>query len=81
MTRLQRLVVVRQTVRQLIDSGEGRRLRRAANVSLGEIASEVGVTLQTIQKWETGQKYPNDLHAMKYTRVLERLAELTGASA
>ncbi|MFY1673697.1 helix-turn-helix domain-containing protein [Plantactinospora sp. WMMB334] len=81
MTRLQRLVQVRRAVRQKIDSGEARRIRQHANVSLEEIADEVGVTLDAVSKWERALRYPGDEYATRYLKVLNRLAALIGAAA
>lgn len=68
-------------VRQLSASGEARRIRQAANVSLNDIASEAGVAAPTVWKWETGARRPGGTPALKYLRTLERLRSLAGAAA
>jgi len=77
MTQLQRLV----RVRQLAASGEARRIRQSANVSLNEIAEEVGVSLGAVWKWETGNARPTGQSALRYLRLLERLADMAEAAA
>jgi DNA-binding transcriptional regulator YiaG len=68
-------------VRQLASSGEARRRRQDAQATLSEIAEEVGVLPGTVWKWEVGRLRPNGEPALKYLRVLERLAALTGTAA
>lgn len=67
--------------RQLAASGEGRRRRIAADLSLSEIAAEVGVSHGTVWKWETGRRRPTGLPAIKYLRALDKLASLEGVAA
>ena len=68
-------------VRRLASSGEARRLRETADLSLSEIASEVGVDTSTIHRWEKGIRRPNGDAAIKYLKVLDRLATLTRTAA
>lgn len=65
-------------VRRLCRSGEAQRIRRKAEVSLAEVAADVGVTPTAVQRWETGLRFPRDAGAEKYLRVLRRLERVTG---
>src|SRR5262249_2340366 len=55
-------------------SGEGRRLRQAAGLSLRELAAQVGVDAATLDRWERGQARPRRAAALRYQRVLSALA-------
>jgi len=68
-------------LRELIDarrqaqSGEGRRLREAAQLSLRELASQIGVDAATLDRWERGQTRPRHAAALKYQAALTLLAD------
>lgn len=74
---LEKLVLVRQ----LASSGEARRRRQDADLSLSEIAEAVGVTTGTVWKWETGLRRPNGAAAIKYLSLLDRLGSLPKVAA
>jgi DNA-binding transcriptional regulator YiaG len=76
-SEVERLVLARQ----LAASGEARRIRLAAGLSLNDIATQAEVTAAAVWKWETGARRPSGVGALKYLRTLERLRALTGASA
>jgi len=59
--------------RFLATSGEGRRIRLAARVSLRELAAEVGVTKASARRWETGAMVPRGAHAIAYIAALRRI--------
>ena len=61
-------------VRSLADSGRARSIRRAAGISLLEVANAVGVRPSTISRWESGQRAPRGDAALRYARLLHRLA-------
>jgi len=61
-------------VRSLADSGRARSIRRAAGISLQEVANVVGVRASTISRWESGQRVPRGDAALRYARLLHRLA-------
>ena len=65
-------------VRRLCRSGEAQSIRRNADVSLAEVAADVGVTPTAVQRWETGQRFPRDPGAANYLLVLRRLKRVTG---
>lgn len=69
------------TVRRMARDGTARRLRRDAGLSIRDIAVDVGATLATISRWETGQRVPRrGLAVERYAALLQDLLEL-GASA
>jgi transcriptional regulator with XRE-family HTH domain len=72
-------------VRELVDlvegrrrakSGEGRRLRLQAGLSVRELAEVLGVDGSTLDRWERGDTKPRGPAATRYQHVLDTLAEL-----
>jgi DNA-binding transcriptional regulator YiaG len=61
-------------VRELAESGEARRLRLRAGLSLGEVARELRVAVPTVLRWETGERRPRGRAALRYAQLLEQLA-------
>lgn len=61
-------------LRRLISSGEARRRRIAANLSLREVAEDVRVTHGSIWNWETGRQRPSGAPAIRYLATLDALA-------
>jgi DNA-binding transcriptional regulator YiaG len=61
-------------VRELARSGEARRIRRAANLSMGEVARVVGVSVPTVLRWETGAHRPSGKAALRWGVLLNALA-------
>jgi DNA-binding transcriptional regulator YiaG len=59
--------------RRLASNGAARSLRQAARISLPEIATEVGVAVSTIWRWENGQRQPRGEAAERYSDILDRL--------
>jgi DNA-binding transcriptional regulator YiaG len=51
-------------------SGEGRRIRTAAGLSIGEVARRVGVDESTVSRWERGLCWPSGPRANAYIRLL-----------
>ena len=66
--------------RFLASSGEGERLRRAAGLSLADVAAEIGVHPATLRRWETGAFTPNSAAALRWFDVLHQIAETAQAS-
>ena len=62
-----------QHARHLAASGEGRRLREAAGVSLGELAAVVGTSGVVLARWESGDLEPEGHAAQDWARVVRRL--------
>ena len=65
--------------RQLVN-GEAKAIREEARVSLAEIARVVGVTPQSVFRWENGTAMPGAGFALKYKEVLESLRPSTPES-
>lgn len=68
-TELARLV----EVRRLTESGEARRRRLAAGLSLSEVAEPSDVDTSTIWRWEMRKRRPRGPAALRYLRVLSLL--------
>jgi DNA-binding transcriptional regulator YiaG len=60
-------------VRSMIRSGEARKIREDAGLSLSEAAQPVKVDPVTIWRWEAGQRTPRGDDALRYLRVLQVL--------
>lgn len=71
MEQLERL----SKARHLTD-GEGRRLRVAARVSARELAAVLGISTETLMRWETGDTRPQQINALAWLDALERLKEI-----
>lgn len=52
-----------------------RSIRRAAGVSLAELAQELDVAPVTVLRWERGSSEPRRGHAIAYRRLLDALQE------
>jgi transcriptional regulator with XRE-family HTH domain len=70
MEEAERLVRMRQMAR----SGEARRIRLAAELTLREVAAEVGVDAGTVSRWEAGLLAPRCGHALRWEEVLAEAA-------
>lgn len=68
-TELARLV----EVRRLTESGEARRRRMAAGLSLSEVAEPSDVDTSTIWRWEMRKRRPRGQAALRYLSVLALL--------
>jgi DNA-binding transcriptional regulator YiaG len=71
MAQAQILRLVR--VRAAASSGEARRLREAAQLSISEVASVCGVDQSTVWRWERGTRSPRGLAALRYGDLIETL--------
>ncbi len=58
------------SIRQLARSGEARRIREAAGLSLRELAAAVGVDAASISRWERGLSAPRVHHALAWHKAL-----------
>jgi DNA-binding transcriptional regulator YiaG len=72
MARRQNLVRL-ANVRAAALTGDARRLRLAAGLSLREVAREVGCGPSTVHRWETGQRRPHGRAALRYAELLDEL--------
>ena len=59
--------------RRLTSNGAARSIRQASQLSLPEVAAEVGVAVSTIWRWENGQRQPRGEPAERYSDLLDRL--------
>jgi len=57
----------------------GEPLRRGAGLSLRDVARDIGVSTQTIFRWERGERRPNGDHAVAYLAILRGLENLLDA--
>lgn len=62
--------------RRICTSGEARKRRLAAQLSLREVADACGVDPAAIQKWETGQRLPRRDAALRYLAVIEMISRV-----
>ncbi len=62
------------TMRAALTSGEAEALRRRAGLSRAELGAAVGVSREAVQKWELGDRIPRGDAALRYARLLARLA-------
>ena len=65
------------SARDLVASGQARRIRHAADLSLAEVSRVVGVDLSTVGRWERRERVPRGAAALKYAELLQRLRKLT----
>ena len=61
-------------------TGTGRQLRLAAELTKAEVASAVGVSEDTIRRWEEAKNAPRGIKAAKWADLLDQLAETYSAS-
>lgn len=60
-------------VRALAATGEARRIRTRAQLSLGDIAQTCGVAPSTVHRWESGHRVPRGEPALRYGALLSAL--------
>lgn len=66
-------------VRQMIGSGEARRIRLEAGLSLKELGAGCGSDQSTVSRWESGDRRPRGVPALRYLELLEQIsAKLRG---
>ena len=63
-------------VREMILTGEARRLRLDAKISLSSIAQEVGVSIATVSHWELNRRQPRGKGALRYLQALNKIRPL-----
>ncbi|MGW0169526.1 helix-turn-helix domain-containing protein [Streptomyces sp. NPDC003343] len=68
-------------VRAAVSSGEARRLREAADLSISEIAHACGVDQSTVWRWERGVRKPRGRLALAYGELLDSLRSAAHISA
>jgi DNA-binding transcriptional regulator YiaG len=67
-------------VRAALRTGAARRVRQAAGLTKIEIARSIGTSHACVSRWESGDRVPQGAPAIRYLRLLERLAAATGTS-
>jgi transcriptional regulator with XRE-family HTH domain len=67
-------------VRAVCRSGAARRVREAARLTKAEVGRGSGVSGPAVSRWESGDRAPTGAEALRYLRLLEKLAALTGVS-
>lgn len=80
MTRTSRSVTSLAEARALIASGEARRIRRAARLSLAEVAADIPADLSAVGRWERGQRVPRGAAALRYAQLITQLRAQLEAS-
>lgn len=65
------------TVRRWCRDGTALRIRTQAQLTLADLARDVGVSYQTIRAWELGQRVPSADHAIRFGEVLEAVARVS----
>jgi len=66
-----------QTRRRLPSPAERLGLRKAAGVSQGDLAAELGCTYVTVGRWERGEHAPRGRMLTRYVEILDELRRLT----
>jgi DNA-binding transcriptional regulator YiaG len=61
--------------RELVATGRGAHLRRAAGITQRQLADEIDVDVMTVSRWERRQRLPRPAEAARYARVLKVLTE------
>lgn len=59
-------------IRRWCATGEARRRRKDAGLSLMEVAEAIGVNLTTVHRWENGSHRPRRSAALRYLAALEQ---------
>ncbi len=67
-------------VRAICRSGAGRRVREAARLTRAEVGRTSGVSGAAVSRWEDGSRAPTGPEALRYLKLLEKLASMTGVS-
>jgi DNA-binding XRE family transcriptional regulator len=67
-------VLLLSQVREDARSGRARQTRTSAGITQAELAAATGVSQTTIALWEAGRRRPRGTAALRYARVLRRLA-------
>jgi DNA-binding transcriptional regulator YiaG len=63
-------------LRARLADGTARQIREQAGLRRAEVADAVKVSTATLQRWEVAAQSPCGPPALRYARVLDRLAQL-----
>jgi DNA-binding transcriptional regulator YiaG len=58
-------------------TGDARRIRKDANLRVSELASHLGVTETTLNRWETSERVPNARDTLRWGLVLLELSRMS----
>lgn len=67
--------------RTLAATGQARRIRRDARLSLSDVGAACGVDQSTVHRWETAQRNPRGPAALRYVALLDALVSLEDRAA
>jgi DNA-binding transcriptional regulator YiaG len=67
-------------LRALTKSGEARAIRESAQLALSDIGQSIGADPSSVGRWERGERLPRGVVALRYARLLERLARAQASS-
>jgi transcriptional regulator with XRE-family HTH domain len=67
-------VVLLVRARALAATGEGRRRREAAGLSIRELAAAIGVDAPTLSRWELGRMRPRRASALRWLAILDEVS-------
>jgi DNA-binding transcriptional regulator YiaG len=70
------LVLIASAARMLAD-GTAKRIRETSGLSQAQIAAACGVTHGAVSLWEAGERMPRTTAALRYARLLDRLAHVS----
>ena len=62
-------------LRRFLRTGQARRLRLRAGLSLQEVAGAVGASAPAVFRWEVAERVPRGERAVRYWRLLQSLGE------
>jgi DNA-binding transcriptional regulator YiaG len=60
-------------LRRFLRTGQARRLRLRAGLSLPEVAGAIGASAPAVYRWEVGERSPRGERAVRYWRLLQSL--------
>ena len=64
-----------RTLRRLPEPYLRRTLRVAAGIAQVDVAEHCGVSRETVARWENGTRTPSGDRLLRYSRLMNRLAE------
>lgn len=76
MVRMENTALRLARVRQLVASGAALSIRQRSRLGRGDIAREIGSTVTTVRRWETGERVPTGDAALRYEALLQDLDKL-----
>lgn len=69
-------VVLLYAAERYATTGDGRRIREAADVSMADVARAINAPESTISRWETSKHLPRGEAAMRWAELLGRLESM-----